>query len=84
MGFPADGLFEVGRGIADGLERAEMGMGVDGFRVGRGAKQPGRLLESFLVGLVGKGQILAVCLRFSGKSLPKILLGFTHAASPYF
>jgi hypothetical protein len=50
-----------------------MGVGVDGFRLGRGPEELGHLLVPFFLGFLGKGQIPAVGLGFTRKGLFQIL-----------
>ena len=56
-------------------QSAQVGMGMDGLRRGGGTEQLGDRGITFLIGLFGKGQVLAIGLGFSGKGLKQVALG---------
>jgi len=53
-----------------------MGMGMNGFRLGRSPEQFGDLGVSVFFSLGGKGQVLTVGLAFTCKCSGKIVIGF--------
>ena len=50
-----------------------MGVGVHRLRLGGGPEKPCRLLESFQLGLLREGEVLAVGLRFACKGVFEVL-----------
>lgn len=65
MGLAGHRLRDVLAGAVNRLERPQMVMGMDRFRIRRGPKQPCGLGVTLLIGLGGKGQILAIGLGFA-------------------
>src|SRR6185369_7133804 len=71
--FPFNCFLKVLRRTLDSSQGAQMGMGVDCLGMGRGPEKFGDLGEAVNLCLLGKGEIFAVGLAFSGKSLGEIL-----------
>jgi len=78
MSLAGHGLFEIFPCGTDPLQRSQMAVRVDRFRIRRRPEQPGGLGKPLLVRLGGKGQILPVGLGFAGEGLPQCIFRFGH------
>lgn len=73
MAFAIDGRLEIGLRILDAPHHTEMCMRMNGLCFGRRTKQLRNLRIPILVGLLCKGQVLAIRLTFAGECLFEIL-----------
>ncbi len=73
-----EGVLEVGGRIANLSGVTQMSVGMDGLGGSGSAEKLGDLGFALLIRNLSIGEVFAVCLRFAGKSIHKIVKSFAH------